>query len=297
MNLTRSYFGLKSGIDSEIDSSLYGIVRSTYEVPHCLTDGNFPELAELVVDQLSADRLSSKYIPVPETGELEDGLITKELETQLNRISDAALAVRNATIEPSVAQIICELPNFFPGITSLLKLPKRPCFAEIRSLCLDIVETTSTFWVLKPDDPIIEELKQGVHSEDRSVIIRSLRCLANLGTSYAQVEVLEPRDIWIVEHIYPLLMIDDVEMLLAAIQFINKFTSVAENCEEVIKKTYSNGLVKQLIRLLEYDSRSSEEIRPLYQEARKEMPPIPQLPAEIVNDLLTYPEPERAANW
>lgn len=296
IHLARAYLGLKSGLESEADYALYAVVRSSFEVPTSLTDPNFPELAELVVNYLSAEKISPQYRTVPENGEIEDGLIPKELHSQLNRIADAALAVRNSTNESGAAHEISELAEFTKGIRSIMSLPKRPCFAEIRNYCLDIVDNTAAFWHLTSEDPFVEELKQGVRSEDRSVIIRSLRILSNFGSMY-NVEYLKPQDCWIIEEVMPLLMLDDLEMLLAIIQFVNKFTTVEENSEELIKQSYSNSLIKQMIRLLEYNSMTSEEIRPLFQESRKEMPPIPTLPQEIVQDLLTFAEPERAAQW
>jgi len=94
-------------------------------------------------------------------------------------------------------------------------------------------------------------------------------------------------------------MLEDDDLVSACLDFLYQYTSNDENVQNLLRPSEGYALIRHLVRLMIYQGITGEQL--VYIKAmKKNRPPvhdIPHLPQEIVKDLLTYSEPERATKW
>lgn len=295
--------GLKSGLPDEVSFGLAKLVEYSANLPGLIHSPMYPGLFELVVFKAASARDLGKKLSGTTDDIYDDSIETKELHKALDLVANAALILRNLVTEDDILRELVashRIQLFYEPIISILSLQSRPCFFEIRGYALEILEYTAQYLVVGQDLELLTILKRGIESEDRNEMIRSLRSLGTLGSAY---EVDATNYLGLVPLKYfelciPQLMIEDTELILACLDFLYSYTSVDSNLDKAVQSTQVVGLVEQLVRLLEHNTSLTEESRALYRMAKpRQLNEIPAIPTEILTELLTFSEPERATKW
>ena len=103
----------------------------------------------------------------------------------------------------------------------------------------------------------------------------------------------------VISRITSLLMLEDDDLVTAALDFLYQYTTLEENVGRLLAPPHGIELVKHLVRLLLFHGITGEQL--VYIKATRKRPPpvyeIPFLPNEIVQDLFRVLEPERATKW
>ena len=298
--MTRVSRGLQSGLPDDVDFALNHLVRYSYEAGDNLRWNNIPGLIESLVDQLS--KLSPLLASFPLI-DMEQMLEFPGNRVKMCRILDAALVLRNMSIYTSNAKYMATLPDLRSALVTGLTIPPKGLMIELNFYCLDIVEALSTWLKLGENLKLCDILVQGLGSEDRTVLIASLRGITRLiyRDESNRVKDIEEK---LICRIIDLLLLDDEELLLAVLDFLYQYTAVDDNIAVLMRLRDALGILKHLKRLLLHGAMSFvREYGHDYQfpqSHNQEEPPateIPHLPPDIVNELLGFPEPERAAKW
>ncbi|KAH0602208.1 uncharacterized protein H6S33_009907 [Morchella sextelata] len=148
---------------------------------------------------------------------------------------------------------------------------------ELKHYILDMVESMATHLVLSTHDNMFEALHVNLLSDDRGLLLGSLKSICRFVMGRDESNRLGEIGMDAINRIRNLLMLEDEDL---------KLMQPPDGIE----------LIKQLMRLLLYQAIPGEQTVWLKTRIPRPTPPreIPNLPQEIVNDLLTYMEPERA---
>lgn len=280
--------GLRSGLSEEVGYALNNLVRISYEHGDSLKSDDYPGMTEALVQELS--RLSDLEL----NGDTMD---PPENRQQLDRILEAALILRNMSIQVDNAKYMAGLSLCRSTLVVGIGLPSSDGLTELKHYCLDIVEALSPWLELAENLKLYKGLTDGLDSDDRGVLIASLRGITRLvhKDERNHLKEIEPR---LIRRTQDLLLLDDEELLLACLDFLYQYTAIDENVAALMNTPAALDFLKQLKRLLLYQA---EEYFTEYnlKPRRKQQPPtqIPLLPQEVVQELLCFPEPERATKW
>ncbi|KAH8154160.1 uncharacterized protein LAJ45_01928 [Morchella importuna] len=295
-NMTRIAMGLKSGLPEEVDFALSQLVKTSYEAGDDLRAEQFPGLAEALYDKLqSVTRLMKLHSLNGSEEVLEDPAFTKQLE----KVNEAALILRNMSFQVDNARYFSRLKNARSIIVAGLNLPNQTCFMELKHYILDMVESMATHLVLSTHDNMFEALHVNLLSDDRGLLLGSLKSICRFVMGRDESNRLGEIGMDAINRIRNLLMLEDEDLVSACLDFLYQYTTNEENVEKLMQPPDGIELIKQLMRLLLYQAIPGEQTVWLKTRIPRPSPPreIPNLPQEIVNDLLTYMEPERATKW
>ncbi|PUU72734.1 hypothetical protein B9Z19DRAFT_1136844 [Tuber borchii] len=94
-------------------------------------------------------------------------------------------------------------------------------------------------------------------------------------------------------------MLKDEDLVSASLDFLYQYTTNEENVDKFIQLPDGIEIVKRLTRLLLHQAVSGDQVVFLTGSLKPiiKTTVIPNLPEEIVNYLLGYVEPDRAAKW
>ncbi|KAI5807920.1 hypothetical protein DFH27DRAFT_288017 [Peziza echinospora] len=289
--MTRIVMGLKSGIPEEVEYALSKLVRISFEAEDSLNADDHPGMVESLVHELSALSTLSQY------KDSDDMMETPANRQKLDRILEAALVLRNMSIQGENARHMATLQDCKKALVQGITLPSRGGLTELKHYCLDIVESLSSWLVLGDNLAMYNGLKDGLSSDDRGVLIASLRGITRL-VHRDEANRLKEIDLRVIERVQDVLLLEDEELLLASLDFLYQYTTVDENVSRLMATPGALDFLKQLRRLLLHQAQ--EYYSEYHLRARRKEPPpaqIPHLPPEIVSELLSFSEPERATKW
>jgi chromatin structure-remodeling complex subunit RSC9 len=295
--------GLRSGLPDEVSFGLARLVEYSDKHPSLIPSPNYPGLLEMVIVKACAAKELGKKVSGTSLDDFDDSMETKELHKELELVANAMLILRNIVTDDHIlTELVSDhrVQMYYEPIISILSLPSRPCFFEIKNYALETLEYTAQYLVVAQDSELLSILKRGIESDDRNELIRSLRSLGTLGSAYDSdaVNYLSLVALKYFELCIPQLMLNDTELILACLDFLYNYTSVDTNLEKALTSTQIIPLVEQCVRLLEHNTRLVEENRALYRMAKpRQINEIPAIPSEILTELISYPEPERATKW
>jgi chromatin structure-remodeling complex subunit RSC9 len=149
------------------------------------------------------------------------------------------------------------------------------------------------------EDQLFPALRANLLSDDRGLLLGSLRAMCRLVVGRDEANRIGQVQQAAIDRIKSLIMLEDEDLVSACLDFLYQYTANEENVEKLMQQPYGIELIKQLMRLLLYQAIPGEQVVWLtrLQKPLARNTTIPTLPQEIVNDLLSFPEPERAAKW
>ncbi|KAJ8097461.1 hypothetical protein POJ06DRAFT_202607 [Lipomyces tetrasporus] len=314
--MNRVALAIRSNLPDEMDWALQSLVRMSFETPDDLHFDRYPALAPALVEKLNlADQFRDidTYTFQTDAGEVittddDIGLFgataaSEKVRKQLDKVLEAALVLRNAAINPENARHLSRSKVCVDALVKCLTLPPdRPSLVELRQYCLDIVESVALF--LRPtssQDSLFRALVGYLSSDDRGVLISALRAIARLVIN-VEANLLQAVDRKVVARICALILLEDEELLSVCLDFLYQYTAAPENIELTGEVVDWQDPVQQLIRLLLYQAQEwpQKEARLTGNVTLEKKPPPsqpPELPNDLVHELLSFPEPERATQW
>ncbi|KAI5778408.1 hypothetical protein EDC01DRAFT_634801 [Geopyxis carbonaria] len=294
--MQRIVMGLKSGIPSEIDFGLSQLVRISFEAGDDLHVDHWPGLTEMLferlqgVEQLVNDNtLHGKHDTVVHSG----------FTTQLEKINEAALILRNMCMHVENARKFAGLGGPKDIMVMCLQLPNHPSLVELKNYILDMVEAMANCLPYLSNDPLFDVLVEGLESDDRGILLGSLKSICRLVMGRDELNLVGEIPLRSVSRVTSILMVEDDELVSTCLDFLYQYTTNDENIQKLLQPPVGYELVRHLGRLLLFQGITGEQLVYI-KTVRKQRQPsgdIPGLPQEIVNDLLGYTEPERATKW
>ncbi|KAG0640768.1 hypothetical protein HOY80DRAFT_1008821 [Tuber brumale] len=294
--MVRISMGLKSGIPSEVDYSLSQLVRISFESGDELRAEAYPGLSEALFEKLATIQpLASTCYPEGAGELLSDSKFVKLLE----KINEAALVLRNMSLQPDNARYFSRLKNGRQIIVACMNLPGQSCLIELKHYILDMVEAMAIHFSLAVDDDLFPTLHANLLSDDRGLVLGSLRAICRLVMGRDEANCIGQINKLAIDRVKALIMLEDEDLVSACLDFLYQYTTNEENVEKLIQPPDGIEIVKQLTRLLLHQAVPGDQVVFLTGSLKPiiKTTVIPNLPQEIVNDLLSYAEPDRAAKW
>ncbi|KAK9480443.1 hypothetical protein V1514DRAFT_325419 [Lipomyces japonicus] len=292
VKMNRVALSIRSNIPEEMDWALQSLVKMSFETPDQLSLERYPGLAHALLEKLSsvgsfAGTMDTYQVNNGSTYEnTEDDLgITAdktEAHEKLAKVLEAALILRNTSINPENARYLASVRSCGYALVKSLNLPESPSLVELRQYTLDITESVALF--LRPysvEDQLFQALLSFLGTEDRGVLVSSLRGIARLVIS-TEGNLLQVVNVNIIKRICSLILLDDEELLSVCLDFLYQFTAYPENIDKTSDTIGWRDPVQQLMRLTLYQA---QEIRQVPQPLI--VPQLVQYPGN------PYPQPSQ----
>jgi chromatin structure-remodeling complex subunit RSC9 len=252
-----------------------------------------------VLNGLSGTRNLLQRIQSLEVLDRKDDLLPEDVAKALGMINEAALIIRNMVMLHENALFVSMVPTVRDLIVIALNLPKHPAVVELQHYALEIAEQLTRFWILDAQDPLYRSLLGQVDSEDRGKIITSLRALGRIAMNLEATNKLTDVPKKTLKSICDWLLVEDEELRNACLDFLYLFTGFADNVELLADEVNIEGLVNQLVRLLQYGAVAYEERRSNAKSSKSSQHAenAPKLSSAIIDQLVALEEPERSSQW
>ncbi|KAH8601344.1 hypothetical protein B0O99DRAFT_648706 [Bisporella sp. PMI_857] len=318
---------LKSGIPSEQEYALHHLVKISMERGDKYRFESFTGLAEALIDKLL--EISSLFYNVewdvvymdagPHGNETLDGLRgtpdllkkianlsklpaddniqSEEFSDALLQINEAALTIRNMVMLEENASYVSNMDPLHDFLTIALNLPDVQTVVELKHYALEIAEQITKYYPFYQSDPLYVSLLAQLESEDRGVILTSLRAISRISMNLEENNLLTGVPLRAIENIIIWTLLPDEDLVHACLDFLYQYTAVVENVDFLITNIRLEPLVDQLSRLLSYGARTVEKVQHGWDS--KEPAPKYQatVPDELFEELQALPEPERSSQW
>ncbi|KAL6707764.1 Chromatin structure-remodeling complex protein rsc9 [Coniothyrium glycines] len=231
--------------------------------------------------------------------EVQDDLVPESMAKALNMVNEAALIIRNMVMLKENATFAAVIPSIQDLIIIALNLPKHTAVVELQHYALEIAEQLTKYWTLSAQHPLYRSLLAQIDSDDRGRIITSMRALARIAMNLEMTNKLSDVPHKTLRAICNWLLVEDEDLRIACLDFLYLFTGFSDNVETLAHEVDIEGVVNQLVRLLQYGAIAYEERK----SAPKSSKPLtaaegaPKLSSAIVDHLVTLDEPERSSQW
>lgn len=231
--------------------------------------------------------------------DIHDDLLSEETAKALNMVNEAALIIRNMVMLKENALFAAMIPSIKDLVVIVLTLPKLPIVVELQHYALEIAEQLTKYWVLDAQNPLYRTLLAQVDSDDRGRIITSLRALARIAMNLESTNKLSDVPVKTLRSICDWLLVEDEDLRIACLDFLYLFTGFPDNVETLAHEVDIEGVVNQLVRLLQYGAIAYEERRSVPKTTKSSVQPdgAPKLSSAIIDHLVTLDEPERSSQW
>ncbi len=325
----RAQLALQSGIPEEEQYALHHLVKISHERGDKYRFDQFPGLAEALVKKVL--QVSSLFYDVDWDVSYDDDLNGADDEvlnglygtsdaiqklrsrvrrvtndhmhdeaflSQLNRISEAGLIIRNMCMLEQNAQYLSTHPLIRDYLAIVLDLPQHSHIIELRHYALDTAEQVLKYCDLGPDDALYHSLLDQLWGEDRGAIVLALRTISRIAMHLEPPKRLEDVPDEILQRVQDWLMIEDEELRGACLDFFMQYTSFADNVDNLLQAVEAEDLVRQLSRLLFFAAKEHKFALPAAKaETKDERTVAPRLSRTVVGSLLKLDEPDRSSEW
>lgn len=322
--LTRITFSLRSGIDSEVDWALTALVQATFNAP----DQFKFRLNEPLIADLLERVLKARFLTHKESADGEHVGDTDADDRVHQSVLDIMLILRNAALDPENAQFLATSDKGLEVVLKCLQVSPSSLTSEVLSYAVDICESIS-FYVSPSsyDDPLLQAVAHLLEtSSDRAVIISTTRALTRMlvheyhahpeaetepkEDAFPIITLLARRWHQIVDKTVQMLLVEaDEELIIAALDFLYQITRRGAFVTRLLENNSNAEILStHLARLLRFEfppEKFIDYIRlpsratpgPVKKNLQTVDSPAPRLPEDVLNNLLTMPEPHRATQW
>jgi chromatin structure-remodeling complex subunit RSC9 len=229
----------------------------------------------------------------------DDSILNHEFCTRLNRVTEAALVLRNMSLQEENAAYLSRLPLLRDFIAVVLHLPNHPSIVELRSYVLDLSEQVLKYIDVSSNDAVYQGLLHHILGPDRGATIVCLRAVSRIAMTHPMPKKLDDIPAAVLRRVQEYLLIEDEELRSACLDFLGTYTSVADNVERLMRHSDLESLGQQLSRLVLFTAKEYHEAPPARNaEDTQETPTsVPRLSKSLVQRLLKLEEPERSSEW
>ncbi|KAL0941744.1 rsc complex subunit rsc9 [Colletotrichum truncatum] len=326
----RCLMALRSNIFEEQQFALYHLVKISYERHDKFKFEGFPGLSEGLVEKVlevgsyfydikwkiswishvAADNIDTldgnegtddilERIDGLQTKHINELIVPADLADKMVLINEAALTLRNMSL---LRENAAHLADFLPIkdlICIVLSLPKHEWVVELKHAMLDIAESLTPYMEIDSRDPLYKVLMWQLRdSDDRGVILTSLRALGRISMNLEATNKLDKVPSAVLVKISELMLLNDDELMDACLDFLYQYTAVVSNVDNLVKSLNCEHLVQHLTRLLSHNARRYQHetsLRPTAKTPQSDDPAA--MPEDLLQDLLKLEEPERCNQW
>ncbi|KAK6351168.1 Chromatin structure-remodeling complex protein rsc9 [Orbilia javanica] len=326
---SRSVMSLASGIPSEVSWALtYLLERSCHpQLPtlrlreEVRMGGHLLDLIAACVNAVNGRQVGksaspwkpSSYDPsfkvdLTSYNNLASTLETQEWATTMEHGLYAAEILRNLTINPQSFPLIQEnvkcllqyQSDAFQILLDSLETPRQNQYIDLQTVCLQILESISRVVQHEKEAELVKSLWPIICDSGQTMVVSALKILVNL-SMHGSDKYLENVPLDVLEHLGNILMVPNESLLAPVLDFLYHYTLIPGNVDALFANPRSYELPEQLTRLLSYGL--VKIVPPMLstvprQRARKSVPEVtPNLPDDLLDDILQLPEPQRAIWW
>lgn len=325
----RAQLALQSGIPEEEQYALHHLVKISHERGDKYRFDQFPGLAEALVKK--AMHVSSLFYDVewdvsydaeayyPDAEMLnglrgtsdiiqrlksriprlnDDSLHDTDCLSELNRIIEAGLVIRNMCMLEENASYLSRLPLTRDYLSIILDLPQHASIMELQHYALETAEQVLKYCDIGSQDAMYHSLISVLERQDRGAIVLALRSLSRIAMHLPPPKRLDYIPDEVLQRVQSWLLIEDEELRCACLDFLMQYTSFADNVDNLIQSVDAESLAQQLARLLFFAAKELKEVRQQPQpEKDNAAVPVPRLSRGIVDQLLRLEEPDRSSEW
>jgi len=227
-----------------------------------------------------------------------DSIQTEEFSDEMLSVTEAVLTIRNMVTLPENAAYIANFPPIKDMICIIMSLPNRDIVVEAKHYSLDIAEHITPYMTLESDDPLYRTLLNQMDSDDRGVILTSLRALGRISMNLDAANRLGYVPPSVLQNITNWILLNDDEFTDACLDFLYQYTAVVKNVDSLLGAISAENLVYHLARLLSHGARKVH--KEIILSPEKKLPPSDQIapmPLQLRDELLKLKEPERVNRW
>lgn len=326
----RAQMALQSGVPEEEQYALHHLVKISHERGDKYRFDQFPGLAEALVkkalqvsglfydvewdvsydedtmyqDDETLDGLSGTSDVLEKLKRrtplvLDDSMQDARFASQLNRITEAGLVIRNMCLEGGNAQYLVKQPLVRDYLAIVLNLPEHASIVELRHYALETAEQLLVWCDLSPRDALYQSLLAQLEGKDRGAIILALKTVSRIAMNLSGPKRLDEVPKEVLQQLQHWLLVEDEELRGACLDFLFQYTSFADNVDNLLQSIDAETLAHQLSRLLLFGAKEQKEQRPPTRQAEddKTLSPVPRLSRSLVESLLKLDEPERSSEW
>ena len=229
---------------------------------------------------------------------VDDNIHSEEFSDALLQINEAALTIRNMVmLEENAAYVseICPLRDF---LCIALNLPVLDSLVELKHYALEIAEQLTRYLSFNRADPLYISLLAQLQSEDRGVVLTSLRAMTRISMNLEETNRLTGVPVQGIQNIIDWLLLNDEDMVHACLDFLYQYTAVVENVDFLISNVRLEPLINQLTRLLTYNAKTVDKEFAIERETRAPAPEkLAEAPQELIEELFRLAEPQRSSLW
>lgn len=328
----RAQLALQSGLPDEEQYALHHLVKISHERGDKYRFDQFPGLAESLVKK--ALQVSSLFYDVEWDVSYEEDAMGADDETinglsgtsdiiqtlksriplasddsvhdshflsQLNRITEAGLVLRNMCLQTENGQYLARLPFVRDYLAIVLNLPQNDAIAELQHYALDTAEQILVWCDLGPQDALYQSLLAQLNGSDRGCITTSLRTISRIAMHLAPPKRLADVPPEVLRNVQHWLLADDEELRSACLDFLFQYTSFADNVDNLLQTVEAEAMARQLSALLLFGAKEHTRQAPTPRKQEDEEnappPPVPRLARSVVEKLWKLDEPERSSEW
>jgi chromatin structure-remodeling complex subunit RSC9 len=190
--------------------------------------------------------------------DIRDDLQTDEFAKLLGNINEAGLVLRNMAMLDENAHYLVRTPLIRDIIAIVLHLPRRACVVELQHYVLEIAEQLTKFFSLPAEDPLYLSLIAQLDSNDRGVIVITLRAISRISMHLEERNRLPGLPIHSLKRICDWLLVEDEELRNACLDFLYQYTGDVDNVKALLRNTNVESLVQQLSRNLMHGATINE---------------------------------------
>lgn len=325
----RAQLALQSGIPEEEQYALHHLVKISHERGDKYRFDQFPGLAEALVKK--ALHVSSLFYDVewdvsyddeayyPDTEMLnglrgtsdviqklksrtprgnDDGLYDAAFLSELNRVTEAGLVIRNMCMLEENASYLSRLPLIRDYLSIVLDLPQHASIMELQHYALETAEQVLKYCDIGSQDAMYHSLISVLERQDRGAIVLALRSLSRIAMHLPPPKRLDYIPDEVLQRVQSWLLIEDEELRCACLDFLMQYTSFADNVDNLIQSVDADALARQLSKLLFFSAKEQKDVRqPPREQKEDSAASVPRLSRGIVQQLLQSEEPERSSQW
>ena len=325
----RAQLALQSGIPEEEQYALHHLVKISHERGDKYRFDQFPGLAEALIKKVL--QISSLFYDVDWEISYEDEIMGPDEEvlnglrgtsdviqklrsriplvtndsmhdasflSQLNRITEAGLVIRNMCMLEENAKYLSVHPLIRDYLAILLDLPQHTQIVELRHYALETAEQVLKYCDLGPNDALYHSLLDQLGREDRGAITITLRAISRIAMTHTPAKRLDDIPDEILQKVQDWLLVEDEDLRSACLDFFMQYTSFADNVDNLLQAVDAEALARQLSRFLSYAAKEHKDTQPSAEQEKEDTSlPVPRLSRSIVENLLKLDEPERSSEW
>lgn len=237
-----------------------------------------------------------------------DELWDEQTLVHFENVMQAGLATRNLLHMEENAQYLVKETNLARDmLTIILNLPYDHRLTELRHYMWDIAECLVPYWTMPnppSSDPLYQLLlNEIVETPDRGAIIACLRTLCRISMNLTINNNISQVPLKMINKMVNWCLLQDEELVAAALDFLYQYTASPSNVAILLYNHNScecplPSLLSRMTSLLHH-SESEVQTKVILQHPVPEIPAtnLPNIPADLLQNLLQMDEPERSNVW